>query len=79
MDPAVTYWRELAERNDAQVTAACHAAGAAGFYLGPYCHSSDAERLVHLRDVIAELRTALGLSDLDPTPTVPQQKGHESR
>ena len=78
MDPVITYWRQLAERNDAQVAAACRAVGAAGYYLGPYCHSSDAERLAYLRDVIAELNRALGLSDPDATATSTDAKGRES-
>ena len=77
-DPTTAYWRELAERNDAQVAAACRAAGAAGFYLGPYFHSSDAERLALLRDVIAELRHALNLDDPDTTPNLPRQNGRDS-
>jgi len=78
MDPVISYWRELAKRNDAQVEAACRAVGSAGFYLGPYFTSTDAERVAYLRDVVAELRHALDLDDPDATPDIPQQNGRES-
>lgn len=38
--------------------------GPAGYLLGPYCHYADAERLAHLREVIAELRLVIGLDEL---------------
>jgi hypothetical protein len=78
---ALEYWRNVAEANEARVNAACEAIGAAGYYLGPYCALSETERLATLRDVLADLRRALGLTtdpELDTTPDVPQQKGRES-
>jgi hypothetical protein len=77
----VEYWRETATRSEARVNAACRAAGAAGYYLGPYCPLSEAERLASLRDVIADLRRALDLNtdpDPDTTPDAAQPKGRES-
>ncbi len=59
----------------------CEAIGAAGYYLGPYCSLSEAERLATLRELFADLRRALGLTAdpvLDTNPDVPQQKGRES-
>jgi hypothetical protein len=78
---ALTYWRNVAEANEERVNAACMAVGTAGYYLGPYCSLSEAERLATLREVLADLRRALGLTAdpvLDTNPDVPQQKGRES-
>jgi hypothetical protein len=80
---AVQYWRNVAEASEVRVNAACEAAGAAGYYLGPYSPLSEAERLATLREVFTDLRRALGLTAdpvLDPsTSDLPQQKkGRES-
>jgi hypothetical protein len=78
---ALEYWRTVAETNEERVNAACEAAGLAGYYLGPNCSLSEAERLATLREVLADLRRALGLTAdpvLDAGPDVPQQKGRES-
>ncbi len=74
------YWINLAQASDARVNAACEATGTIGYYLGPYCSLSDAERLAGLREALLDLRGALGLS-FGPAPAtadVPQQKGRES-
>jgi hypothetical protein len=71
---AYEYWRDIALRSRADVAAACQAVGAAGYYLGPYCHYSDAERLERLRDVISDLRTALNLTETDITPAKPVEQ-----
>jgi hypothetical protein len=78
---AYDYWRNVAEANEERVNAACQAVGAAGYYLGPYCPLSERERLATLRDVIADLRVALGLTAdpvLDSTPDAPQSEGRDS-
>ena len=66
---ALEYWRELSNRSRVEIEATCRAIGAAGYLLGPYCPYTDAERLTHLREVIAELRLAIGLDDPDTTST----------
>ena len=78
MKDATDYWRDLATRSRAEINAVCEAIGVAGYYLGPYCASSDAERLACLRDVIADLRAALNLDDPDTAPDIPRQNGRES-
>lgn len=72
---AVQYWRTIAQTNEERVNAACQAVGAAGYYLGPYCRLSEAERLATLRELFADLRQALGLTaetTLDPTHPDPR-------
>ena len=73
------FWRDLATRSRAEINAACEAVGVATYYLGPYCRSSETERLAALREVIADLRRALNLDDPDTTPDIPQQNGRENR
>jgi hypothetical protein len=78
---AYDYWRNVAQANEERVNAACEAVGAAGYYLGPYCPLSPTERLTTLREVISDLRVALGLTadpTLDPTPDVPPSEGRDS-
>jgi hypothetical protein len=78
---AYDYWRNVAEANEARVNAACEAVGAAGYYLGPYCPLSPTERLATLREVITDLRVALGLTAdpvLDSTPDVPPSEGRDN-
>ena len=72
---AYEYWQAIAIRSQAGIDAACEAAGAAGYLLGPYCQLSETQRLHQLRDVIADLRVAL---NLDPLPEDQQQNGRES-
>ena len=57
---AIEYWREQSNRSRVEIEATCRAIGAAGYLLGPYCPYSDAQRLAHLREVIAELRQVIG-------------------
>ena len=77
-DPVLTYWRNVAEASESRINAACEAVGVAGFYLGPYCALSEADRLDSLRDVLTDLQRALGLSaDPDLDTDVPQPKGRE--
>jgi hypothetical protein len=69
---ALDYWRDIATRSQAEVWAACRAVGSAGFYLGPYGPDDDRERLARLREVIADLRTDLGLDDIDGPANSPE-------
>jgi hypothetical protein len=76
---AVDYWRDIANRSRTEINAACEAVGAAGYYLGPYCPNTCPERLAHLRDVIADLRTALGLDDDPDTDATAKDQQQEGR
>jgi hypothetical protein len=65
------YWfgryQETHTANWAVREAACLAVGAAGYLLSDDCRATPTQRLTHLREVVTDLRTALGL----PTETTP--------
>lgn len=60
------HWRAQVDQANRQLGATAYAIGAAGYLLSPRCDLSNAERLVQLAEVIAELRTEL---DLPPKTT----------
>jgi hypothetical protein len=68
------YWyRQFTEVNDARwalLEATCLAIGAAGYFLSDDCRDTPTQRVTHLREVITDLREALGLPpETTPHPT----------
>ena len=62
-----SFWFEQYQESNQRVLAACRAVGMAGSLLDPDERWEDTDRLVRLRDVVDDLRSALGLPEA-PAP-----------
>ncbi|GLY14460.1 hypothetical protein Kisp01_14750 [Kineosporia sp. NBRC 101677] len=58
-----SFWFDQYQESNQRVLAACRAVGMAGSLLDPDERWDDTDRLVRLRDVVDDLRAALGLPD----------------
>ncbi|MCE0534383.1 hypothetical protein LWF15_02570 [Kineosporia rhizophila] len=64
-----SFWFDQYQESNQRVLAACRAVGMATFLLDPDDRWDDSERLVRLRDVLHDLRAALGLPDVPASTT----------
>ncbi|MCE0536984.1 hypothetical protein LWF15_15890 [Kineosporia rhizophila] len=74
-----SFWFDQYQESNQRVLAACRAVGMAGSLLDPDERWDDTDRLVRLRDVVDDLRTALGLPEAPaPRTNTPSTTATES-